>query len=220
MSEEKLKIGLPGQGIIKYYVYSFLELLSPTVKIVPYNDYIQLSSYNLVKNYKEAFEIISQRINKIKDRYEPLIPLSGNDDKIITKVKNELGVSETADVGEMFQEYVRKLENKQYSISDLNNSLYPFAIGDYSLPSIFNIEFYGYTRGAYFDGRHEIEYSATLHMLMILLAGYINARCLRFRMGKENITVLVFPPSSSEIKGFLAQETKERRIALRSLNRR
>jgi hypothetical protein len=217
MSEEKLKIGLPGQGIIKYYVYSFLELLSPTVRIVPYNDYIQLSSYNLVKNYKEVFEIISQRINKIKDRYEPLIPLSGNDDKIIKKVKNELGVSETADVGEMFQEYVRKLENKQYSISDLNNSLYPFAIGDYSLPSIFNIEFYGYTRGAYFDGRHEIEYSATLHMLMILLAGYINARCLRFRMGKENITVLVFPPSSSEIRGFLVQETKERRIPLQSL---
>jgi hypothetical protein len=217
MSEEKLKIGLPGQGIIKYYVYSFLELLSPTVRIVPYNDYIQLSSYNLVKNYKEVFEIISQRINKIKNRYEPLIPLSGNDDKIITKAKNELGVSETADVGEMFQEYVRKLENKQYSISDLNNSLYPFAIGDYSLPSIFNIEFYGYTRGAYFDGRHEIEYSATLHMLMILLAGYINARCLRFRMGKESITVLVFPPSSSEIRGFLVQETKERRIPLQSL---
>jgi hypothetical protein len=217
MSEEKLKIGLPGQGVIRYYVYSFLELLPTTVYIVPYNDHIQISSYNIVKNYKEAFEIVSQRISKIKDKYKPLIPLSGNDDKIIKKAKNELGVSGTADIDEMFQEYVRKLENKQYSIFDLNNSLYPFAIGNYSLPSIFNIEFYGYTRGAYFDGRHEIEYSATLHMLMILLAGYINARCLRFRMGRENITVLVFPPSSSEIRDFLILKTKEERIPLQDL---
>jgi len=217
MSEEKLKIGLPGQGIIRYYVYSFLELLPVTVKIVPYNDHIQIFSYNVVKNYKEAFEIISQRISKVKERYKPLIPLSGNDDKIIKKAKNELGVSGTADIDEMFQEYVRKLENKQYSIFDLNNSLYPFAIGNYSLPSIFNIEFYGYTRGAYFSGKHEIEYNITLHMLMILLAGYINARCLRFRMGRESITVLVFPPSSSEIRNFLISKTKEERIPLQDL---
>jgi hypothetical protein len=217
MSEEKIKIGLPGQGVIRYYVYSFLELLPTTVYIVPYNDHIQISSYNIVKNYKEAFEIVSQRISKNKDKYKPLIPLSGNDDKIIKKAKNELGVSGTADIDEMFQEYVRKLENKQYSIFDLNNSLYPFAIGNYSLPSIFNIEFYGYTRGAYFDGRHEIEYNTTLHMLMILLAGYINARCLRFRMGRESITVLVFPPSSSEIRDFLISKTKEERISLQDL---
>jgi hypothetical protein len=219
MSEEKLKIGLPDQGIIRYYVYSFLELLPTTVDIVPYNDHIQISSYNIVKNYKEAFEIISQRISKVKDKYKykPLIPLSGNDEKIIKKAKKELGLSEAADIDEMFQEYVRKLENRQYSIFDMNNSLYPFAIGTYSLPSIFNIEFYGYTRGAYFDGRHKIGYSASLHMLMILLAGYINARCLRFRMGMENITVLVFPPSSSEIRGFLIPKIKEIRIPLQDL---
>jgi len=99
----------------------------------------------------------------------------------------------------------------------LNNSLYPFAIGNYSLPSIFNIEFYGYTRGAYFSGKHEIEYNITLHMLMILLAGYINARCLRFRMGRESITVLVFSPSSSEIRDFLISRTKEERIPLQGL---
>ena len=54
-------------------------------------------------------------------------------------------------------------------------------------------------------------------MLMILLAGYINARCLRFKMGKENITVLVFPPSSSEIRGFLIPKIKEIRIPLQDL---
>jgi len=54
-------------------------------------------------------------------------------------------------------------------------------------------------------------------MLMILLAGYINARCLRFRMGMENITVLVFPPSSSEIRGFLIPKIKEIRIPLQDL---
>ena len=54
-------------------------------------------------------------------------------------------------------------------------------------------------------------------MLMILFEGYINARCLRFRMGMENITVLVFPPSSSEIRGFLIPKTKEERIPLQSM---
>ena len=54
-------------------------------------------------------------------------------------------------------------------------------------------------------------------MLMILLAGYINARCLRFRMGRESITVLVFPPSSSEIRDFLVSKTKEERIPLQDL---
>jgi len=56
-----------------------------------------------------------------------------------------------------------------------------------------------------------------LHMLMILLAGYINARCLRFRMGRESITALVFSPSSSEIRDFLISKTKEERIPLQDL---
>jgi hypothetical protein len=70
MSEEKLKIGLPDQGIIRYYVYSFLELLPTTVDIVPYNDHIQISSYNIGNSGKNWKIRKSQFSEKFKN-YSP-----------------------------------------------------------------------------------------------------------------------------------------------------
>ncbi len=209
MLEEELRIGLPIQGIIKYYIYSFLELLpSQEVKINSYDDHVKISSYNLIKVYTNAFKRIIDRIEKSKNIYKSLIPLSSNDNKIIKKVGEELGIAK-ADIYEMIQQYVKNLDNGKYSIVDLSNALYPFSIGTYSVPSVFNIEFYGFTRGAYFDGKYDFEYKLNLHTLMILIAGFINARCLRFRKKGESISVLIFPPSFNEVKDFVPKNKEE-----------
>ncbi len=221
MNTQKLKIGYPPHGITKYYFYSFLQLLSRFVKVNPMGDHAIIEADNVISNYKEAFKRALSRLQsylglvqkeeaslgkKAKKKATREIPASGNDSKIYNKLKEELGLSEEASFMDVFEIYIKRLDN--ISIDDLQKELYPFGGGKFSEPSIFKAELYEYKREPLFTSKYEERLN--LHQFLLLLAGYIHARCFRARLtGNELVSVFLFPPSYNHIPYFIINEKSD-----------
>jgi len=210
MNSQKLKIGLPPFGITRFYTYSFLQLFPRFgVDIKVYEDYLEIASQDIKGSYIEAFKLVNQRLSKFKEKSNVRIslPVSANDDKILTKIKTKLGLTKEADLSDIIYRYISYIEG--ISIENLQKDLYPFTgKGEFSSPSIFKVELYAFTRGAYFTGDYKVDFNLNLHQFMLFIAGYLNARCLRVKKGKDWLTVLLFPPSAKYISDFLIKDEK------------
>ncbi len=226
MNMQQLKIGYPPHGITKYYFYSFLQLLSIYTDIKPMGDHVIIESNNVISNYKEAFELALSRLKnylervqkeeaslgkKAKKKATPEIPASGNDSEIYNDLKEELGLSKESSFMDVFEAYIKRLDN--ISIDDLQKELYPFRgdklrRGKFSKPSIFKVELYEYKRKPFFTSKDEGKLN--LHQFLLLLAGYINARCFRARLtGNKQISVFLFPPSYNHIPYFIINKKSD-----------
>jgi len=216
MSAQEIKIGFPPQGIMRYYLYSFLTLIDPHVKVFNYSDYVKLVSGDIKIDLKKAFERAKERLARYLQSQERQtkkqkkiveIPASGNDVKIFSNLKKELNLATDASFLDVFSKYMNILDS--INIVDLQAELYPFYGKKYSIPSIFNLELYGYTRGPYSNGEFSFEFNLSLHQFMLLLAGYIASRAFRARISeKEFVTAHLFPPSPAHLKNILFSEPK------------
>lgn len=229
---ETLRIAYPPLEIPRYYLYSFLQLLSRYAEVDSRENYVEIKSNTLLEHYKGAFELVLNRLEDYVDRTRKImekgkkegkarerdisIPLSGNDKKPIKNIKIMLRLSDNSTMLDVLRKYIEHIND--INLKELQDSLYPFRVDSEISPiSIFNVELYGSTRGPYFKSGYKMEYKLSIHQFMILLAGYINARCFRALLqrtekGFNRVTVLIFPASVSNIPEFLIKEEKTLRI--------
>jgi|BEDMetMinimDraft_2_1075160.scaffolds.fasta_scaffold00526_8 hypothetical protein len=202
-SSQTLKIGIPSYSIIRYYIISSLFPFSGKINIG--TDYIEIPLD--LKKYSDIFKSAIDSINEFSDnqRYKIDIPGSKNDNKIFDKLKSKLGLSKDTKFVDMFEKYVNLLKN--INLKDFESELYPFYGQEgFSLPSIFNIELYGYTRGPFFQYGYKRDFKLSLHQMMLSLAGFAISRCLRTRIEKSYITLFSFPIDINQLYLFADQK--------------
>jgi len=202
MSEENadtLKIRIPeGFLVPRLYLYSFLNIIEASKKEV--GQYVVLRNGDVFEAIIEGIEIVKEVIeNRRKDgllrklRLDTL-PMSGNDKRIFMKLCSELSCE--LDPAKILEAYIDVLRSR--GINRLKEGLERFDIGarGYSLPSIFKLELYGFTRGPLFrDGfsmNSMMKVSSDFFILM--LAGYLLSRVGRARVDERTwVSVHVLP---------------------------
>jgi len=193
----QIRIGIPPWPSLRYFYMSFFKLIDlDMADLEVLKDSVLVSSKHtdvrkvINEAHKYALELLKDYIEST-GRYE--FPLSGNDKKgPLLKLFKRLGVKEDATFSEAIEAYADGLQ--EVEPSELQNSLYPFTgAGDLAVFATLNLDFYGFTRGPYFDGAYKLDMRLNHHQVMLCLAGYFAARTSVTRVGQKRLTTLIFP---------------------------
>jgi len=194
---KEIVIALPPWPSLRRFYTSFLHLVDQNVVELRQqgNSVIVRSQYadvreELARACQHARELLK---GYTKGGKMAELPLSGNDKRwVIVKLRRLLQIGGSIPISEVLESYAQKLPNE--NPEDLKKALAEFTgEGELALLSALNLDFYGYTRGPFFDGKYELDVRLNIHQMMICLAGYFAARNFRVRVGDEYMSVLIFP---------------------------
>jgi len=202
MSEENrrtLKIRIPeGFLVPRLYLYSFLNIVEASKKEV--GQYVILRSGDVFEAIIEGIEIVKEVIenrrknNLLRKLRLDTLPMSGNDKRIFMKLCSELSCE--LDPAKILEAYIDILRSR--GINRLKEGLEKFDIGPrgYSLPSIFKLELYGFTRGPLFRDSFSMNsmMGVSSDFFILMLAGYLVSRVGQARVDERTwVSVHVLP---------------------------
>jgi hypothetical protein len=195
---KEIRIGLPPWFYLRCLFLSFANLIDfqkAEIELLE-NSIVVRSFVADVRNvladaYGYALQLLEEYLQQTKSKVE--FPSSGNDKRwVLPAIYRQFGIATSEPISTVLKTYLQRLPN--LNENEIQHALYPFSgKGDLAPLSTLNLEFYGYTRGPYFDGRYELDVKLNFHQIMICLAGYFAARTFRSKVEDNWISVLVFP---------------------------